>query len=141
TGAGLALTDWYTPSDWQSLSRSDYDLSAGPAILPGSNQSIGADKSGSIYLVNGSSMGRLGGNSARVTPVIGGFVFSFAVWGRDDAAYVYLRDADSSLKAFRVTGGALNPSPASASGPAGGTLRVGMAVSANGGQDGTGILW
>jgi uncharacterized protein (TIGR03437 family) len=142
TGAGLSLTDWYTPGNWQALSRNDYDLSAGPAILAGTNQLLGADKNGSVYLVNGGSMGRLGGgNSARVTPAISGFVFSLAMWARSDATYVYLREGDSSLKAFRVSDGTFDPNPVSVSGPAGGTPRVGMALSANGGADGTGILW
>jgi hypothetical protein len=140
--ATASLVDWYTPTDWQSLSDNDYDLSAGPAILPGTRQLIGGDKNGNIYLINQDAMGQSGNsNSAQVTRAVGGFVFSFALWARDEAAYVYLRDGDTSLKAFRVMGGSFDPNPVSVSGPAGGTARVGMAVSANGTLDGTGILW
>jgi hypothetical protein len=86
-------------------------------------------------------MGQLGGSSTQVTRAVQGFVFSFAIWARTDVTYVYLRDADSSLKAFRVANGSFDPNPVSASGPAGGTARVGMALSANGSLDGSGILW
>ena len=44
SGGALSLADWYTPANWQSLTDSDVDLSAGPAIVPGSHQLIGADK-------------------------------------------------------------------------------------------------
>ena len=81
------------------------------------------------------------GNSAQVIQAVGGWIFSFALWQRDDATIVYLREADSSLKAFRVTDGVFNANPVSTSGPAGGTPRVGMALSASGSQEGTGILW
>lgn len=142
SGSEICLADWYTPSDWQFLSNNDYDLSAGPAILPGTHLLIGGDKQGNLYIVNGDSMGRLEtGNSAQVVQAVGGFIFSFALWPREDATLVYVREADSSLKAFRVTQGVLDANAVSTSGPAGGTARVGMAISANGSQEGTGILW
>ena len=99
-------------------------------------------KKDNIYLIDADAMGHLDrGNSAQVVQAVGGLIFSLALWARPDSTYVYLRETDSSLKAFRVTGRVFNPNPVSISSPAGGTARVGMAISANGDQDGTGILW
>ncbi len=142
SGNGLALKDWYTPANWQSLAENDVDLSAGPAIVPGTSLLVAGDKTGSVYVVNGSSMGHLDtGNAAQVTQAAGGFIFSFALWGRSDATYIYLIDADGSLKAFRIAGGSISANPVSISNPTVGTARLGMAISANGSAEGTGILW
>ena len=57
----LHVVDWFTPKDWSWLSDYDYDLgSLGPVLAPGTNQLIGGDKFGFLYLVNRESMGRLG---------------------------------------------------------------------------------
>jgi uncharacterized protein (TIGR03437 family) len=142
SGSEASLADWYTPANWKLLSDSDYDLSAGPAILPGTHQVIGGDKKGNLYLLDGENMGHLDtAKSARVVPAVSGFIFSLALWTRPDATYVYVREADSSLKALRITGKTIDSRPVSVSSPAGGTSRVGMALSANGSQEGTGILW
>jgi uncharacterized protein (TIGR03437 family) len=142
SGSSLAVSDWYTPANWQMLTDNDYDLSAGPAFLPGTHTLIGGDKSGNLYVVNGDSMGHLDtGSSAQVFQAVGGFIFNFAVWGRPDAAYIYVRDGDGSLNCYRVVGGSFDPTPLSVSSSLGGSSRIGMAISANGGLDGTGILW
>ncbi len=136
------LSDWYTPATFQMLADNDYDLSAGPAFIPGTHTLIGGDKSGNLYLVNGDSMGHLdSGNAAQIFPAVNGFIFTFAVWGRPDATYVYVREGDASMKCFRIVGGSFDPNPLSTSSLTGGGARVSMALSANGGQDGTGILW
>jgi uncharacterized protein (TIGR03437 family) len=142
SGSDLSLQDWYTPANWQFLTNNDLDLSAGPALIPGTHLLFGGDKSGNIYLVNADSMGHLDtGGAAQVTQAVGGWVFSFAMWSRAQGTYVYLIDTDLTLKEFLVANGVFNPNPVSVSSPTVGTSRVGMALSANGGQDGTGILW
>lgn len=142
SGPGAALADWYTPANWQSLSDSDLDISAGPAIIPGTHTLIGGDKGGNVYVVNGDAMGHLDpGGAAQVTQAVGGWIFSLALWARPEAAYLYLIDTDLSLKEFAVNQGVLDANPVSASSANLGTARVGMALSANGGRDGTGILW
>jgi hypothetical protein len=79
--------------------------------------------------------------SARAFAAVEGPIFTFALWGREDATYVYVREADGSLNCFQIVKGAFDPHPVSASAPMGGSARVSMALSANGGTDGTGILW
>ena len=138
----FGLADWYTPANWQTLSDNDYDLSAGPALVPGTHLLVGGDKSGNLYLVNGDSMGHLdSGNATQVFAAVDGFIFTFALWGRPDATYVYVREDDGSVYCFRLAGGAFDTTPISVSTATGGAARVSMALSANAGRDGTGILW
>jgi hypothetical protein len=66
TSNGLAVTDWFTPSNQLSLDAGDRDLgSGGAAILvdqlsgPHPQLIIGSGKSGGLYLLDRTSMGRM----------------------------------------------------------------------------------
>lgn len=74
SGPGVALLDWFTPENWQMLSDSDSDLSAGPALIPGTHTMVGGDKYGQLYLINGDSMGELGSASSVGTQIFTGAV-------------------------------------------------------------------
>ncbi len=142
SGTPPALKDWYTPANWQMLSDQDYDLSAGPALIPGTHQLIGADKFGDLYLIDGDSMGHLDtGGAAQVFQAITTWIFNFALWGRSGAAYVYVQEDGGPLRCFQVTPDGFDATPVSASSPISGAARGGIALSANGSQAGTGILW
>ena len=107
------------------MSDNDYDLSAGPALVPGTHLLVGGDKSGNLYLVNGDSMGHLdSGNATQVFAAVDGFIFTFALWGRPDATYVYVREDDGSVYCFRLAGGAFDTTPISVSTATGGAARV-----------------
>jgi uncharacterized protein (TIGR03437 family) len=143
-----SLVDWFTPSNWQSLSDEDADLSAGPALIGGTTLLMGADKAGTVYVMDQEAMGHLGGTASAENISQGyknisqGFIFNFAVWSRSGQAYVYLQGANEPPQCYSVAGGALNTSPLStASMTPGGLGRVGMTLSADGANDGTGILW
>ncbi len=141
-GGAPALKDWYTPNNWQMLEDNDYDLSVGPALIPGTHQLVAGDKSGQLYLIDGDSMGHLGGGNAQIIQgVQWGGIFNFALWNRTDAAYVYVQEQGSVIKGYQIANGNLNPAPALVSSARAGAPLVGMAISANGGQIGTGILW
>jgi len=142
SGTPPAMTDWYTPPNWQALSDQDYDLSAGPALIPGSHQLIGGDKYGDLYLIDGNYMGHLGsGGAAQVFQAIGTWIFNLAVWSRSGTAYVYIQEDGGPLYCYQVTPNGFDPNPVSSSSPISGGARGGMALSANGSQGGTGILW
>jgi len=142
SAATAGLSDWYTPANWQDLSENDYDLSAGPALIPGTHLLVGGDKSGNLYLVDGDAMGHLDtGSAAQVFQASNSYIFTFALWARQDGTYVYVQQQDGSFNSFRAAEGAFDINPVSASAPIAGQARIGMAISANGGQDGTGILW
>ena len=137
---GLAATlDSFTPSNWKSMSDNDFDISAGPALIAGTHTVIGADKGGSLYVINGDGMKQAG--SASIISAAMGSIFNFAVWSLGPNALVYTQGEGEPVKCFQVTGNSVNATPVSTalnSIPYG---RIGMTISANGVQDGSGILW
>jgi len=137
-----ALLDWFTPPNWQYLSDNDVDLAAGAALIPGTHLVVGGDKNGYLYLVNGDNMGRGTTGNAAIFPAtqIGG-VFNFAVWIRGGKAYVFIPELFSSFKCFSTTGLSFDTAPVSMSSGTVDNPYLGMAISANGNEDGTGILW
>jgi len=145
SGATPLLVDWYTPLIWETLSDGDEDLSAGPAFIPGTRLMVGGDKSGQLYLLDGNYMGHLApltsSNVQTIQAVQDSGIYDFAIWSRTDGAYVYLQEEESILKAYRISDGTLEPTPVSVSTEWSHTSFAGLAISANGGTDGTGILW
>ena len=68
-------------------------------------------------------------------------IFNFAVWSRAGNSYVYVQGEREPARCFQFSGGSLNSSPVSVTSNAVQFGRIGMTISANGGADGTGILW
>ena len=145
SGRDLSLMDWFTPDNWADLRDTDQDLgSAGVILLPGSNQLLATGKSGDLMLVEASSMSHLGPmHSLAVESFkIGeGSVFNFAFWNSPDGPFVYVQAPGGPLNAYRITGGHLDPTALSRSGPSTSTIYCGIAVSADNGVPATGIVW
>jgi len=139
SGTPLARADSFTPADWESMSDNDFDLSAGPALLPGTHTVLGADKLGNFYVLNGDSMGQPASGNAFAASAFS--IFNFAVWSRSGSSYVYVQGEQEPARCFLFTDGGLNSSPVSATANAVQYTRIGMTVSANGSEDGSGILW
>ena len=142
-GAQPAIADWYTPADWQYLTDNDFDLSAGPVLIPGTHLVIGGDKAGQLYLLNGDSMGKGTGGTAQVFAASSnGGLFNMAVWNQPNSTFVFVPQLNGgSFQSFQVAGGSFNTAPVSTSLTGGTDPYEGMAISANGTQSGTGILW
>src|ERR1035441_6437543 len=70
-----------------------------------------------------------------------GSIFNLAVWSRGADASVYLQGEGEPVKCFQVTGKTVNPTPVTTAVNSIPYGRIGMTISANGGQDGSGILW
>jgi uncharacterized protein (TIGR03437 family) len=142
SGDTLTPRDWYTPANWQDMTEYDADLSAGAALIPGTHLVVGGDKNGLLYLVNGDSMGGLGGAAQSFWAAETGGIFNFALWSRGNITYVFIPELFGSLKCYAVTGGKFSILPVSLStGTSIETPFLGMSISANAAQDGTGILW
>jgi hypothetical protein len=142
----LQVLDWFAPSDWRDLSDVDYDLgSLGPVLLPGTNVVIGGDKASNLYLVNRDNMGHLGEADAAapqiVQPVSWGGLYNMALWTRDPSPVAYFVEEGDWTGAFRITNGTIENSPFSQTPVTSDWPFQGMAVSANGGASGSGILW
>jgi hypothetical protein len=139
SAGGSTTLDSFAPADWKSMSDNDVDLSVGPALIPGTHRVVGGDKGGNLYLLNGSSM-RDPAN-ASIIAASGGSIFSFAMWTRGAITSIYVQGEQDQLKCFQVTGNTLSPNPVSTATDALRYARVGMTLSANGGAEGSGILW
>jgi uncharacterized protein (TIGR03437 family) len=134
----------FTAADWKSMSDADADISAGPTLISGTHTMLGADKSGNLYILDGDSMGKLGAentNAFQIASVAQDAIFSMAVWSRPGDAYIYVQAHRDTLKCFQWKPSGFNQQPVSAVSYITPWERVGMTVSANGFQDGSGILW
>ena len=149
---GLALVDWFTPSNWSAMDSSDEDLSSsGPLMIPGTSPPVlaGGGKTNFIYLLNSANLGKVNPVATGDTQIIqrlnitnnefrGGPVY----WNRSAAnggPLLYNWGAADTAKAFAFTGTQLASTPTTQ----GTTSQVWpggiMALSANGDQ--AGILW
>jgi uncharacterized protein (TIGR03437 family) len=139
----LNLTGSFTPSNWESLSDNDVDIAAGPALV-NNRTYVGADKGGNLYLLDISALGQpdaQNGNAFQIFSVSPGSIFNFAVWKRGNNALLYIQGQSDTLKCFQLTSTGFNSIPLSQSSGLVDWARLGMTLSANGAQDGTGILW
>jgi len=114
-------------------------------LLPGTNVVIGGDKASNLYLVNRENMGHLGVTDATapqiVQPVSWGGLYNMALWTRDPSPVAYFVEEGDWTGAFRITSGTIENSPFSQTPVTSDWPFQGMAVSANGGASGSGILW
>lgn len=142
SGTSFQPLDWYSPGNAGWLSDNDYDLSAGVALIPGTHTAIAGDKYGDYYVVNGDAMGHVDAKGAAQFNPGGNFgIFTFAVWNRFDGPLVYAQQQWGPVQSFGISGQMLNAAPVSTSTTTAATGYSGMAVSANGGQPTSGILW
>lgn len=163
-GANLSVMSWFTPYNWNTLNSADLDLGSGGLLLiPGTSLAVGGGKSSSaissyLYVVNKDNMGGLSGSTTADTNIVQSFPVTPVglglnhihgapvwwdaadgsytyVWGESDHLQQYKFDRVSGL--FNLPHYAQSPTPAWVNGMTGGML----AVSANGTNAGTGILW
>ncbi len=107
-----STTDYWAPTNWQSLDSADADLGGSGAILvdvPGATPSalvVALGKDGNAYLLNRSN---LGGVSAPVAQAsMGGTIIQAAATYKTTlGTFVVLRPTTGTLTAFRIT--ATNP--------------------------------
>jgi len=141
---GLSILDWYTPNQWSTWNDNDLDLgSVGMILIPNTNLALSGGKSGHLFLMNRESMGHLSPlntSAVQSIQVNQSGVFNVALWNSPRGPIVYAQEPFSSLQAYQIADGRLNPARLSQTTPAL-TLFAGIAVSANGETDGTGIVW
>ena len=139
----LNLVDWFTPQVWNSLNDDDWDFgSSGAILVPGANQVLAGAKSGMLYLAPTTSLGHLGGEgngSVQAVQVNQWGLFDMALWNNQDGPIVYELEPANALRAFQISGGQLNATELSEFDTT--SFFGGIAVSANGGSNGTGIVW
>jgi hypothetical protein len=153
TGTNLTVASWFTPYNYTNLDNGDLDLgSAGILLIPGTTLAVSGGKQGTLYLVNRDNMGGLSGSTTADTNIIQSFspganqIHGGPVWwDGPDGSYAYIQAASDYLRQYKfnpATGMFLLPNyaqgpEAAASGQPGGML----ALSANGTNAGSGIIW
>ena len=148
----LHLIDWFTPSNWAKLDAVDADLgSSGPTLVPGSNILIGGGKDGNLYVWNTSNLGKYRSDDSQVVQKLGNpnaaLIYSGPVfWDRSSSggmSVLYNVYNNTPIFAFPFNGSKLS-TPVSST-PVALTANVGfntaIALSANGGKLGSGIIW
>ncbi len=148
---GLALVDWFTPSNWSAMDTADQDLSSsGPLMIPGSSPPVlaGGGKTTYIYLLNSTNLGKIATGDTQIIQKLnisnsefrGGPVY----WQRSSKSpLLYNWAASDWAKAYAFNGTTLSTTPTDQQPGSVRQLWPGgiMALSANGEQAGTGILW
>jgi hypothetical protein len=149
---GLALKDWFTPSNWQAMDTADSDLtSSGPTLIPGTTLLAGGGKTGIVYLLNTANLGHESSTDAGAVQELtvsssndelrGGPAW----WQRSAAAggpLMYNWSANDSLKAWSFNGSTFATVPVSQGTATGQTFPGGiLTLSANGEVAGTGVIW
>jgi len=142
----LSLKGWATPPNWSILAMDDYDLSAGPALIPGTHFIVAGDKYGQLYFIDGDALAPFAsgqsGNAQIIQGVQWGGIFNLALWTTGNTTNIYVQQQGSSVIAYQIAGGGLSATPVGETAPTGAAIPyVGMAISANGSSAGSGILW
>jgi hypothetical protein len=145
---GLAIADYFTPFNQQSLNLGDIDLgSSGPLLLPDTAGSAthphlmaGAGKEGRIYLLDREHLGHFNATDdsqivQSVAGAIGPLYGGAAYFNRT----LFFAASNDSLKAFAIADGHLTLAPTSHSSAVFGQLGAVPTVSANGSRNG--IVW
>jgi hypothetical protein len=156
SGHMLNVVDWFTPYNYNFLDSQDLDLgSAGALILPGHDLVIGGGKTGKLYAIRQSAFGVFNGNDDRqivqslaITPDMAPIHGSPVRWNSGGVDYVYVMGDQDHLHQIRVTGDLLedyiqSQVAAPTVADLGDYTEPGgmLAVSANGDQTGSGIIW
>ena len=141
----LTVSDWFAPSNVQSLDNDDDDLGASGAVLvPGTNLVLTGGKEGVVYLLNTASLGHISSSDAQIPqsfPAADVGIFNMAIWNRSTGPVLYLHGGNSPLAAYPFAGNQFDTTPSSQSSSGYEVPFDGMTVSANGGTPGSGIVW
>jgi WSC domain-containing protein/List-Bact-rpt repeat protein len=144
--AGLTLLDYFKPYNAHQLDCDDNDISSGGAVeVPGSGYIVGGGKDGNFYVVSENGMGGFNStfnNVAQVFPAATNPIFSSPVWWNNS---IYFWGSSTVLKSWMWTGAGFNTNPLTQPGNimsySGYSANAELAVSANGAQSGTGVIW
>jgi outer membrane protein assembly factor BamB len=146
SGSTLAVTDFFTPTNYLDLNNNDLDYGVmGSFLVPNSNYYVTGCKDGNIYVLNTSGMG---GYSSVANQVVQTIPLGVSLhcqpsyYKGTGSEYIYIWSENDKLRAYQFNNGTMsgNPTLATPSGPNGWTGPA-LSVSSNGTKSGTGILW
>ena len=150
TSSGLAVNDYFTPSNQAILFEHDTDLgSGGPLLLPNTSLLTGIGKDKLLRLVSTTSLGKFNsgfdGDVQEFTATLNAYLGSPVYWDSpNNGPVVYLWSPADFLTAYKLVGGMFQTTPATQStiqNSTGFANTAPLSVSANGGLVGSGIVW
>lgn len=153
TNGTMNVASWFTPYNWLTLNNGDVDLGcAGLLLIPGTTLALSGGKQGVLYLVNRDNMGGLSSSSNSDDNILqswtvvtncqlhGGPVW----WSCTNGSFAYIwPQSGNHLRQYAFTNGLFNTNAYALGATTGGAGSPGgtMAISADGTNAGTGILW
>lgn len=137
----LAVEDYATPTNWQSLSSADLDFGSGGVVLIPPHYAVGIGKDTNLCLANINSMGHVGGFVAFTAETNQGDVVgkSPVYWQGPSVQYIFLMHASNPTKSFQFNGTTINTTPLGIAAYSEGDRSGGLSLSSNGTNNG--ILW
>lgn len=138
------MTDWFTPDDWANLNNLDEDFGSCGPLLTQSGMVIAGGKEGIVYLMDQGHLGHMQSGNGQILQhfqAIGFGIFNMAFWDRRGGPVLYLRANSDGVKAFQIVGNRFQTTPFTQAGFNAGLPFDGMAISANGSTEYSGILW
>lgn len=144
----LTLLDWFTPSNFASLSSNDLDMASGRVMLiPATNLIALGEKDFNVYIVDRTCMGHLQGGGSGCTAAVvfatnasGVTSHSSGIYGGAFANGIgYWPNTGGSIYAFTFADGAFTQTPLAISTPTYAFPGAQMSVSSNGASNS--ILW
>jgi uncharacterized protein (TIGR03437 family) len=144
SGADLSLLDYYTPPAYSFMTANDLDFgSTGAILVAGTKQVLTVGKTGQLFLVNRNSMGHLDKTSGSAVSIQAnqGGTFDMALWNNPSGPIAYVHELGSSLQAYQIVNGKLNPTMLSQTTPTAPTLFSGIAISGSSNDPGNAIVW
>lgn len=151
-GNSFSLADWFTPDNFLQLDQNDEDLGASGLLkIPNTSLIIGGGKSAFLYLVNAQAMGHewMGNSqipqqfSIKQGSSFAGIFTSPAFYNNCTNPRLYLWPTNGYLSSYSFSGLLFNSTPVSQSTFTSQTSSFAgaLAVTANGCNAGTGIVW
>ena len=144
--SNLSVADWFVPDGWSDLNDNDRDLgTSGAALIPRTNYLITGTKDGRLFVLNRDALGNFSPGNTQVQqefPAVGHFgIFTFAVWPRELDSMVYVQGGNDVIKGFLLARDGFRPDPLTQGLLTTGSPYQGMAISSNGSDPATAILW
>jgi len=151
SGSTLQVASYFTPQDYQALNDSDLDYGTmGGFLIPNSLYFLTGGKDGNLYLLNKDAMGGYVPSANQVQQVVAlgssaNMHCQAAYYKGSAKEFIYVWPENQPLRAIPFDPGsnmmdAAGQILAGGGGPTGQSGAI-LAVSSNGSQDGTGILW
>ncbi|HTM39897.1 MAG TPA: hypothetical protein VL177_03255 [Terriglobales bacterium] len=144
---GLAVADYFTPHEQGYLTSADLDVGgSGPMLLPDMDLVLGVGKDGVLRMMQKGQFGKYNAafnNDVQEFQPFRFFLGAPVFWNGPHGPAIYLWGVGGSLTQYGIAGGNLETRPLSQSSTSAADISdsVPLSLSANGAEQGSGIVW